>query len=164
MCYDFAGPWTDQCGHQSQLFSPKKAHNEASKISCNSAVHYLLSHGVPSGQILLGVPAYGRSFLGAKKVGDHYKGGAGEDGVFEYRDLPRWKAITGFDDQCGATYSVGGDAGFVSYDDPRSVSLKADFVRKNGLGGLFYWTGAGDTHDERSLVATGWRALNNGEG
>ena len=159
MCYDFAGPWTDRVGHQSQLFTPKAPQCDAARTSCDSAVTFLLAKGVLPGKILLGVPTYGRSFLGARKVGDVYSGLGGEEGVFEYKDLPRSGAEVVSDAEIGAVHSVGGDGGFVTYDDPRTVKMKAEFVRQKGLGGLFYWTGTGDKAGEGSLVETGWRAL-----
>ena len=139
MCYDFAGPWTKLCGNQAQLWSPNPAYDDTAKVSCDRAVGYLLARNVPAQKIIIGIPAYGRSFLGAKKPGDSYKGGAGEEGTFEYRDLPRPGAKVAFDTRCGATSCLGGDAGFVSYDDPKSVQEKAKFVKQKGLGGLFYW-------------------------
>lgn len=60
MTYDFSGPWTNVSGHQSQLYSPKNTHSDAAKVSGDSAVAYLVSQGVPSKKILLGIPAYGR--------------------------------------------------------------------------------------------------------
>lgn len=60
MTFDFSGPWTDVSGHQSQLFSPKNPYSDAAKVSGDSAVAYLVSQGVPSKKILLGIPAYGR--------------------------------------------------------------------------------------------------------
>ncbi|KAG8526979.1 uncharacterized protein KY384_008408 [Bacidia gigantensis] len=159
MTYDFAGPWTKMSGYHSQLFTPKDAYNDDCKISCDSASSYLTSKGVPANKILLGVPAYGRSFLGATKAGEPYKGGGGEEGTFEYCDLARPNAQLGMDHEVVAAYCVGGDGGFVSYDDPACVQRKAEYVKQRGLGGLFYWTGTGDTNDDQSLVATGWKAL-----
>lgn len=121
----------------------------------------MLSNGVPPAKILLGVPAYGRSFLGASAVGERYSGHAGEEGTFEYRDLPRAGAREQVDEQAGAAFCVGGDGGFVTYDNPRTVRLKAQFAKQRGLGGLFYWTGTADADAaERSLVETGYRTLN----
>ena len=159
MTYDFSGPWTSICGHHAQLYTPKRPHNDASRTSCSSGVAYVQSQGVSPSQMLLGIPTYGRSFKGASKVGDTFSGHAGEEGTFEYRDLPRPRATVKFDDDVGAVYCVGGDGGFVSYDDPRSVTMKAEFVKQQKLGGLFYWTGTGDTNDSRSLVETGWKTL-----
>jgi len=159
MSYDFSGPWTNACGHHAQLFTPTNPHNDAARTSCNSAVTYLLFKGVSARKILLGIPAYGRSFLGSTKVGDRFTGQGGEEGTFEYKDLPRPGALVYFDEAVGAIYSIGSDGGFVTYDDPRTVHMKAQYAKQQGLGGLFYWTGTGDTNDGRSLVEAGYRSL-----
>lgn len=159
MTYDFTGPWTSVCGHHAQLYTPNRPHNDASRISCSSAVAYVTSRGVPSSQVLLGIPTYGRSFLEAKTVGESFRGHAGEEGTFKYKDLPRPKTREEFDDNVGAAFCIGGDGGFVSYDNTQSVLLKAEFAKSQKLGGLFYWTATGDTNDSRSLIKTGWKSL-----
>ena len=120
---------------------------------------YVQSQGVSARKILLGVPAYGRSFLGASKAGDRFTGHAGEEGTFEYKDLPRPGAVVKFDEEVGAVFCVGGDGGFVTYDNVQTVQMKAQFARKEGLGGLFFWTGTGDSQDSTSLVETSYRSL-----
>ena len=159
MAYDFSGPWTQTIGHHAQLFTPKHPHNDATRISGQSSVDYFLSKGVPSRKLLLGVPVYGRSFLGASKVGDRFTGHGGEEGTFEYKDLPRPGAREYVDEHTGAAYCIGGDGGFVSYDNPRTVQLKAAFAKQSRLGGLFYWTGTADVKGNRSLVETGYNTL-----
>ncbi|KAF1997653.1 glycoside hydrolase family 18 protein [Amniculicola lignicola CBS 123094] len=163
MSYDFSGPWVKQTGHQAQLFTPQIPHCPEAAISCHSAVSYMVKHGVPQNKILMGVPAYGRSFTGTRGVGHPFDGQAGEEGTFEYRDLPRPGAQEIVDEQLGAAYCIGGDGGFVTYDTPQTVQMKARYVRQNGLGGLFYWTGTGDasshTHKDRSLVFSGFLGL-----
>lgn len=49
--------------------------------------------------------------------------------------------------------------GFVSFDVPRTVVMKAKFAKEKGLGGLFYWTGAGDRDGSESLIAAGYEEL-----
>jgi len=159
MTYDFSGPWTDVCGHHAQLYSPRNPHNNAARISGDAAVTYLISKGVPSEKILLGIPAYGRSFLGANGVGSQYDGHGGEEGTFEYKDLPRLEAVVHYDDEVTAAYCVGGDGGFVTYDDPNTVRAKADYAKQRALGGLFYWTATGDSNDSKSLIEAGFRSL-----
>lgn len=154
MAYDFSGPWTGTAGYHSQLYTPKHPHSDAAKTSCQSGVEYLISQAVPSRKILLGIPAYGRSFLGAKKAGDSFTGQGGEEGVFEYRDLPRPGAKEYVDAKIGAAYSVGGDGGFLTYDNQETVHLKAQYAKEKALGGLFFWTGTGDAQPPRSLVET----------
>lgn len=159
MAYDFAGPWTQTAGHHAQLYTPKHPHNDAARTSGQSSVNYLVSKGVPSRKILLGIPAYGRSFLGSSKVGDRFTGHAGEEGTFEYKDLPRAGAQEYVDERIGAACCLGGDGGFVTYDNPQTVQLKAAFAKQSRLGGLFYWTGTADVKGQRSLVETGYNTL-----
>lgn len=154
MAYDFAGPWSPQSGHHAALHSTPN-----SPISCHSAVQYVLRQGVPSAQLLLGIPVYGRSFLGCSKPGKSYRACGGEEGTFDFRDLPRPGAKEGVDEKVGGAFCVGGDGGFVSYDTPETVKEKARFVAGMRLGGLFYWHGAADAVDGRSLVENGFRAL-----
>ena len=28
---------------------------------------------------------------------------------------------------------------FITYDDPQSIAIKAEYVRKHGLGGVMFW-------------------------
>jgi chitinase len=111
----------------------------------------------------MGVPAYGRSFTDTRGVGHAFSGQAGEEGTFEYRDLPRPGAEEHVDEHVGAAYCMGGDGGFVTYDNPHTVRMKANYVRQGGLGGLFYWTGTGDVssidNKDRSLVWNGFLGL-----
>lgn len=159
MAYDFTGPWTKTCGHHAQL---RPTHGSDETTCCDSAVTYMLSKGVPSRKVLLGIPAYGRSFLGVTKPGQYHSGHAGEEGTFEYRDLPRPGTEEQEDEHAVAAFCVGGDGGFVTYDNPSTVQLKADFAMRQELGGLFYWTGTGDVSGPRSLVQAGYNALHAG--
>ena len=161
MTYDFSGPWTDLTGHQSQLYTPKHPHNDAATVSCNSAVMYAFSRGVQPHKIVLGIPAYGRSFLGANKVGQQYSGSAGQEGTFEYKDLPRPGSREYVDQAVGAAFCVDGDGGFVTYDNPATIALKSEFVKSQRLAGLFYWHGAADVKGKRSLIETGYNTLHN---
>jgi len=155
MAYDFTGPWKATAGHHAQLHA-----SNTDEASGSAAVSYVLSTGFPSKKVLLGVPVYGRSFLGANGPGENYSGHGGEEGTFEYKTLPRpgtWETV---DQERVAAYCIGGDGGFVSYDNPETVKKKAEFCRSKNLGGLFYWTGTADvSRGPRSLVETGFRAL-----
>lgn len=157
MSYDFTGPWTSKAGHHAQLYS---GHNSLGEASGADAVNYVKSTGFPANKILLGIPLYGRSFIGAMKPGDGYSGHAGQDGTFDYKDLPRPGSEELVDTQRVAAYCTDIDGGFVTYDNPETVRMKGAFCKSEGLGGLFYWHGAADImRGPRSLVETGFRAL-----
>lgn len=158
MAYDFSGPWTNSCGHHAQLHCPQITGSDVTN-SCSSAVAYMLLKGVPSRKILLGVPTYGRSFLGATKAGQSFSGHGGEEGTFEYRDLPRPGTRERVDELAVAAFCIGSDGGFVTYDNPRTVQLKALFAKQHTLGGLFYWTGTADLPGPRSLIQAGHNSL-----
>lgn len=163
MAYDFSGPWVDTSGHHAQLYTPRTPHNEAAATSCNSAVTYVRAMGVPAHKIILGIPAYGRSFLGCNDIGQRHSGHAGEDGgTFEYKDLPRPGASEHVDMTLGAAYCCGGDGGFVSYDNAQTVRQKSAYVKEQGLGGVFYWTATADARGSRSLVEASFTALHAG--
>lgn len=129
MAYDFSGSWTPKAGHQAQLFSPSP-----DETSGATAVGYVISQGFPSKKILLGVPVYGRSFLGANRHGDKYRGQGGEEGTFEYKTLPRPGGYETIDSNRVAASCVGGDGGFVTYDNPETVRMKGAFCKAQNLG------------------------------
>ncbi|UKZ75927.1 hypothetical protein TrVFT333_003623 [Trichoderma virens FT-333] len=143
VAYDFFGTWTSKSGHHAQLYTMNKDEPSAS-----------------SGSILLGIPTYGRSFLKANGPGQDFNGVGGQDGTFEYSELPRKGCKEIVDRRYIAAQCVGGDGGFVTYDNPETVKVKAEFCKQKGLGGLFYWNGPADSRDQaRSLIAAGFRAL-----
>jgi chitinase len=132
MAYDFAGPWTHRSGHHSQLYSMSKDDTSAS-----SGVSYLIGCGCPAKKINLGIPLYGRSFLGVSGPGHRFKGAGGEEGCFEYNQLPRKGTKETVDKRVGAAMCVGGDGGFVTYDNPDTVRMKASYCKQKGLGVSF---------------------------
>ncbi|KAL8706726.1 MAG: hypothetical protein Q9201_000251 [Fulgogasparrea decipioides] len=158
MAYDFAGPWSSMSGYQAQLHTPANSSADM-KTSGQSAVEYMISKGVPAKKVCLGIPIYGRSFLGVSHINQQFTASGGQDGTFEYNQLPRPGTQEQIDQQAGAAFCVGGDGGLVTYDNPDTVRLKARFARQQGLAGLFYWTGPGDKKGPRSLVAAGHKAL-----
>ena len=129
MAYDFTGSWSSEAGHHAQLYT-----NNANENSGSAAVDYVISGGFPAAKILLGIPVYGRSFLGAEGPGRSYYGHGGEEGTFEYKHLPREGTEEIVNTRLVAAFCVGGDGGFVSYDNPDTVKLKANYCREKRLG------------------------------
>jgi len=132
MAYDFTGSWSAKAGHHAQLHS-----GNPDEPSGSAAVDYVLSTGFPAAKILLGVPVYGRSFLGAAGPGHAYSGHGGEDEIFEYKQLPRQGTEEIVNTRVVAAFCTGGDGGFVTYDNPETVKIKANYCREKGLGVSF---------------------------
>jgi chitinase len=159
MGYDFTGSWTEVAGHHAQLSCISGQEHPALSKSCAEGVKYVLSKNYPAHKILLGVPAYARCFSSAAGPGHRFSSST----EIDYCDLADdWIEGAAIDSRAGAAAYVdkSGEKGFVSFDVPATVRMKADFVKELGLGGLFYWTGVGDRFDRHSLIGAGYESLN----
>ncbi|MEN6683045.1 glycoside hydrolase family 18 protein [Stenotrophomonas pavanii] len=119
--------------------------------SVAGAVQYYREHGVPADKLVLGVPFYGRGF---KVTGDAPDGlyqpysapaDAGDWRVIKarYLDQPGWTKHWQPQAQSPWLYNAGQKI-FISYEDPRSIGLRARFAREQGLAGVFMWELTGD--------------------
>jgi len=124
------------------------------------AVQYYREHGVPADKLVLGVPFYGRGF---KVTGDAPDGlyqpySAPADGgdwrviKSRYLDQPGWTKHWQPQAQSPWLYNAGKKI-FISYEDPRSIGLRAQFAREQGLAGVFMWELTGDDEQASLLNA-----------
>ncbi|KAK3369547.1 glycoside hydrolase superfamily [Lasiosphaeria ovina] len=155
IAYGFCGSGTPYSGHQAQLYAMKK-----DEPSGSSAVQYLMASGMPTKKILFGIPLFGRSFLNLSGLNQEFRGSGWEDESFEYNVLLREGTKEEVDKRAIAAQCIGGDGGFVTYNNPETVAAKAIFCKQMGLEGLFYSCAPSDAKDsERSLIAVGFRSL-----
>ncbi|MFD0893054.1 cellulose binding domain-containing protein [Luteolibacter ambystomatis] len=164
MTYDVQGGWSDKAGHNAPLYAYPD--EEGGAMSCDTTVQYLIGKGVPRGKIALGLPFYGRGVvcsgsaaLGASTVkiqktvqpdgpittcGDFAAWGDYDATPnYEYirQNLSGWTRH--WDDVAKVPYLTKGSS-FLSYDDSRSIGLKAEYVRAQNLGGVIVWHAYGD--------------------
>ena len=51
-----------------------------------------------------------------------------------------------FDDKAGVPYIVDDDGEMmITYENPRSLKLKCEYVNTNNLGGIMFWEYSGDS-------------------
>lgn len=167
MGYDISGTWSSMVGFQSQLFPDKSV--TGSTISVDNTVKYL-EPLVNKSKILLGMPAYGISF-NANDLYQDFTGCAPVENwdsiddddkddkcIIDYVNLPPKGYVEVSDTEIGAAYAHSGPGqpdGIVVYDTPEIARLKAQYVKRNGLGGGMWWDSKGDTlitNTTRSLV------------
>jgi len=153
MTYDFHNSLTPTTGHHAAL--RRSATSAASERSVESAVHQYLAAGVPAQKIVVGVPFYGRAFADVaaenngldqgygKYEGDHPWPQLVSDFIDRNGYVRHWDATAQVPYLWNAQTRV-----FVSYDDPQSLKLKADFVKSNRLGGMMYWEQSQDPRGE----------------
>jgi chitinase len=110
------------------------------------AVQYYEQHGVPASKIVLGVPFYGRGFV---DVSSHdagryskYKSGFDETpwSIVSTKFLPdaHWEKHWSDTAQAPWIYNARTKT-FFSYDDPKSIGIKAAFIKRAHLRGAMFW-------------------------
>ncbi|KAH8585892.1 hypothetical protein B0O99DRAFT_705591 [Bisporella sp. PMI_857] len=107
MAYDFAGPQSEEAVYHTQPYP-----GAPSELSSSAAVDCVLSTGFLPAKILLGVPAYVRSFLGADAPGQSYSGNSGDGGT---------------------VFCVSSGGAFASYDGHETVRIKANYCKEEEL-------------------------------
>lgn len=155
MAYDYHGAWESATGHNAPLYAEDG-------LSVSATVEAYLNAGVPSQQLNLGVPFYGRGWQnvtqnslktqGTVPASVGYGGGTWEQGVFDYWDLVEnyngknnYKRY--FDVKAGVPYLYNGTT-WISFDDEESISKKLSFAESKNLGGVMFWEFSGDKNKQ----------------
>jgi chitinase len=162
MAYDFAGGFSDLSGHQANLF-PSADNPDSTPFSTNVAVKSYIDGGVPAEKLIFGMPIYGRAFTDTDGPGKAFSGvgeGSWENGIWDYKVLPRAGATEEYDEPIGATWSY--DAAsktLISYDTPNMIMTKVSYLQSLGLGGSMFWEASADKVGDASLIGTAVNAM-----
>ena len=144
MTYDFHNSLTPTTGHHAAL--SRSATSAAGERSVARAVGQYLAAGVPARKLIVGVPFYGRACAGV-----HADNHGLDQAYTRYdADYPWSRLVADFigrngyvrywDATANAPYLWNAQSSvFISYDDPKSLAIKARFVKSHGLGGIMYW-------------------------
>jgi chitinase len=164
MTYDFHGTWEATTNFNAPLFlsstDPSPADVRAS-FNVDAAVEAYLAAGVPADKVVMGMAFYGRGWAGVGPAGDglyQQSSGAAQGkfaaGSFDYGELDAYLATytRHWHDEAKVPWLYDPATGImISYDDPESIGLKADYVNERGLGGAMIWELSGDD-DAGSLL------------
>ena len=131
----------------------------------HNGIDLLLKQGVPANKLVLGAAMYGRGWTGVTEasmtdpsnpmtgVGNGPVEGSWEAGIYDYKDVVTKfvnnpTVIKGYDERAEAAYAYDPSNGeLVSYDSPRSIMAKGQYVKDLGLAGLFAWEIDADNGD-----------------
>ncbi|MEY3416895.1 MAG: hypothetical protein RL060_1006 [Bacteroidota bacterium] len=162
MTYDFNGGWSANASHNSPLYAPAKGDTNA---FANTFERLTVKYKVPAEKINMGVGFYGRSLMGkpGHKISlyDTAHTGLADSITFvpELGGSLYWNLLLNkdkfedhWDDKAQVPYLIGkGDVNtFVSYDNPRSIQLKADYVKQHDGAGLIIWEISGDVVEKKA--------------
>lgn len=144
MTYDMASAPKHHSGMYRSEMSPG--------ITCEEGILAHFEAGVPMEKLVFGMPFYGRA-SGALEGFNDYK---------SLIQLPTDKFTAEWDDTAKAPYLVEVASGNVvcTYDDPRSIAIKCDYIAEKGMKGAMYWDYDGDTEDH-TLARAVWEGVMN---
>jgi chitinase len=146
MTYDFVNGYSTVTGHHTPLFS-----SLGQVESTDRAVRYLDSLGIPKRKIVIGAAFYARVWENVPDTNN----GLFQQGKFKeyvvYRDFaeyfdPAEGFVSYWDSTAQAPYTYSSrKKTFATFDDVRSVALKARYAIRENLGGVMFWELTGDT-------------------
>ncbi|XP_051164101.1 probable chitinase 10 [Leptopilina boulardi] len=151
MTYDFHGQWDKKTGHVAPLFTLPDDWEPT--FNANFSIHYWMERGAPAKKLIMGAPLYGQSF----SLAERNKRGLNEPtyGGGEAGEATRARGFLSYYEICERTLKLGwtvvqdperrigpfayrGDQ-WVSFDDAAQIKLKAELIKKLGLGGGMVW-------------------------
>jgi len=148
MTYDFAGEWTANTGHHTNLYIPD-SHPFA--MSAHTAVTFYLNKGVPKEKIILGIAFYGRGWKDVRDINNGlYQPGTGISSEFLYKTMVQeYINKNGYtrywDESAKAPYLWNqNEKCFISYEDEESIYAKCNYIKSKELGGAMFWELHGD--------------------
>ena len=137
MTYDL-----DEAPHHHSALSDTRAYKD-----CSRSVKAYLDAGVSAGKLVLGIPFYGRHSWSQSPTAISYKKILSMN-PYQYR-RNQWDEVAG----CPYVETMNGEF-YCGYDNPRSIAIKGDWVRKQGMLGMMYWE-----YDQDSAEGTLRRAV-----
>lgn len=160
MTYDYHGAWDSITGHLAPLYADPNAPytdpNIKWNFNVNASIQWYIKHVPDKTKIVLGLPFYSRSFANVPPTNnglyqpfsgtpDGTWGPAWETyGVMDYWDVAEknksseynyyWDPVAMVAWLYSPTKKI-----FITFDDPRAIGIKVDYMLKNGIGGVMVW-------------------------
>jgi chitinase len=153
MSYDFFNSLTPTTGHHAGLYESVAA--LPIDRDADRSVKQHLAAGIPPEKIVLGVAFYGRGFTDVRPLNRGLNQPYGRfEGAHDYSELAnsfigQQGFIRYWDDRAKSPYLWNrASRTFITYDDPQSIQVKAQYVKAHRLGGMMFWELSEDRHDE----------------
>lgn len=148
MTYDYYTGGSKIAGHHANLF--KSEFDNARDRNSAKAVDEHVKAGIPIEKLVLGVPFYGRWWKGTMPENNGlYQSAIGKTGGYSYKTIADSIADKNFnsywDEGAKAPYVWRDkDSLFMTYENPKSMQYKIDYVKDKNMGGIMFWQFNGD--------------------
>ena len=143
MTYDFYTGGSKYTGHHTNLYNSN--YNKKSPKSAKIAVQQHINAGIPADKLILGVPFYGRWWNKVLPENNGlYQFSTGVTGSYSFSTIADSLKNNNFksywDSSANSPYIWRQkDSLFITFDDVRSIQIKADYVKEKHLGGVMFW-------------------------
>ena len=160
MNYDYAGTWSSETNHNSKLYS---AANDPSPdvFNAHAGMQGWADQGMPKDKLVFGLAFFGWGFQGVpdQNAGlyQSFSGAAdvgwSEQGATDYEYVSNLLESNAsyeryWDDEAKVPWVYSSnDNVFITYEDPESIGIKAEYVRENEYGGVMAWELYGDRNE-----------------
>ncbi len=162
MTYDFAGSWSEQTNFNAPLFSttsePQPADSSLKQANVHDAMQTYLDGGIPPGKLVVGVPFFGKSWKGVADENDglyQENEGSARMSTTWHQVSTKYKEMEHFwHDEAQVPWLFDRENGvMITYENPRSVELKGEYIATKGFAGAMFWELTGDTFRNELLSA-----------
>ena len=113
--------------------------------------------GIPKDKLIIGAAFYARIYRNADGINRSSNGdssdylGGGYSGTLDFVEKAGGFS---YDEKAEAPYAYNTQTReFITFDNPRSVKAKVDYVQSKGLGGIMFWEYCSDDEDSTLLKA-----------
>ncbi len=158
MTYDFYGPWSAHAGLNSPLFQDSADPEQVGSIETSMDL-FANTYDVPFDKLNMGTAFYGYEFDSTQRLWDPCTDCGNTTFTVNYGadikpHINQMGWVRHHDAVAKSSYllyqGVGGQPGFISYDDAQSTAKKVNYILgTRGFGGVFMWSLDAD-YDGRS--------------
>ena len=157
MTYDYYTGGSKTAGHHANLFLSE--FDNANGSNSAKAVEEHIKAGIPIEKLVMGVPFYGRWWKGTNPLNNGlYQMAIGKTGGYSYKiiaDSIDGKTFNSFwDNSAKAPYIWREkDSLFLTYENPKSMQYKVDYVKDKNMGGIMFWQFNGDNGELLNTIS-----------
>ncbi|MBE6034753.1 glycoside hydrolase family 18 protein [Aminipila sp.] len=150
MTYDLHGTWDAYTDFHAPLYSNSDPSPQY-KSSIDSSINAWLNASFPSDKLILGIPFYGYIYQSVSRSNSGLYQTYTSANSISYRViagkyLNKPGCVRYFHSQSLVPWIYNGST-FISYEDPQSIALKADYIREKNLGGAMIWELSQDSNE-----------------
>ena len=158
MNYNYTGMWSSRTNHNSKLYSASDD-PDPDHFNGDAGMRGWADAGMSNEKLVYGAAFFGWGFDGVPDqnnglyqsfTGPADVGWTVADGATDYRTVLELTATDPtyeryWDDEAKVPYAYSAENSiFITYEDPDSIAIKAEYVRENDYGGIMFWEFYGD--------------------